>query len=186
MSMPKRLLTRLRSYARDEGGSATVEAAIAFPILMWLFVVTFALFDLYQFKSAREKATYTLADMISRETIPIDQTYLDNALALFNDMTGGSNQLRVSVVYYSADYDRYWKKWSKTVGTGDMASYKDKDLGTKHDWFPVMVDAEQLVVVESKASYDSPFNVGFTPKTVETYAFTRPRFAPQVCFDTCY
>ena len=72
------------------------------PFLFGLLVLSYEFFNMFCYKSVREKATYTVADMLSRETNVVDATYIDNTKLLFDTMTGygSDNQIRTSVVRY--------------------------------------------------------------------------------------
>ena len=45
---------------------------------------------------------------------------------------------------------------------------------------PKMADGETLILVETKSVYNPPLNVGLGDLDIETFIFTRPRFAPQL------
>ncbi|MCZ7676076.1 MAG: hypothetical protein M5U35_09670 [Roseovarius sp.] len=99
------LKLHLQEFRDDERGSFIVEAVIALPILFWGLAATFEFFEVHRFKSVREKATYTIADMLSREQDVVTEVYMDNAKALLDVIASddGVNQLRVSVVRFLAN-----------------------------------------------------------------------------------
>src|SRR6056297_172505 len=96
------LKKRLSQFRDDTRGTVTVEAVIIVPILFWAVSATWEFFELYRFKSVREKASYVVVDMISREQNGVDTAYLDNTLKLYDEVVrqSGNNQLRVSSILF--------------------------------------------------------------------------------------
>jgi len=182
------LKLRLRDFRDDERGSFMVESVIALPLLFWTVAATFEFFEVHRYKSVREKATYTIADMISREQDAVSDTYMDNAKTLFDLIVNdnGTNQLRVSIIRYDADDDQYEVFWSSVRGTGPMAALEDADVANDHDRLPIMADGEDVILVETVSNYDSLFSLVLpNPFNIDTRVFTSIRFAPQICFDAC-
>lgn len=181
----KQLLT---SFRDDERGSFMVESVIAFPLLFWTICATYEFFEVHRYKSVREKATYTVADLLSREQLTVNDTYIDNVKILFDEISNdaGNNQIRVTVVRYDGDDDTYDVEWSEVRGTGRMTVLTDADTATQHARFPVLSNGEEVIVVESVSEYDSLFGLVFSEKiNIDTRVFTSIRFAPQLCFETC-
>lgn len=178
----KYLLQRFRDETR---GSFTVESVIALPLLFWTIAATFEFFEVHRYKSVREKATYTIADMISREQAVIDDTYIDNTKVLFDSIVTdtGTNQLRVSIIRYDANDDVYKVFWSEVRGQGPMFALEDADIAQSQDQFPTMEDGEDVIVVESVSNYDSLFDLVLKDTIrIETRVFTSIRFASQIHF----
>lgn len=176
----------LKSFREDERGSFTVESVIAFPILFWTVCATYEFFEVHRYKSARIKATYTVADVLSREQSVVNDTYIDNAKVLFDEISNdtGLNQLRISVIRYDADDDEYDVAWSELRGEGRMRVLRSRDTRDQHDRFPVMNDGDEVVVVESVSQYDSLFGLVFGDKIdIDTRVFTSLRFAPKLDFE---
>ena len=78
MLMPtaKLLRARLATFAQDARGSLSVEAALILPLLCWFYVASFVWFDAFRTQNANLKASYTLADMLSRANIEHDRRNL--------------------------------------------------------------------------------------------------------------
>lgn len=184
--MFKRLLpllprARLRAFARDTRGYVTVEAMIVLPALLWLFGVGWVYFDVFRQQSVNQKANYTIGDMLSRQTDPVDDSYIDSAfnlLKLLNKAAEPDSSMRVSVVQYRADGDSWRVQWSEArgggsaLGTADLTGYAER--------LPVVSDAAQLILVETWDAYVPVFQVGLGDFTIKTYSFTAPRYAPQL------
>ncbi|WP_135506213.1 TadE/TadG family type IV pilus assembly protein [Roseovarius aestuariivivens] len=180
----------LRNFFEETRGSLMVEAVITIPLLFWMIAATFEFFEVHRYKSVREKATFTLADMISRETSPggITSVYIDNAKVLFDEITNdsGVNQIRVSVISYDADSNEYGIAWSQVRGSGSLAPLTDGEVRSAHASLPVVSDGEEIILIESISNYDPLFNVGINDVTMQTRVFSAIRFAPQICYEgTC-
>ncbi len=183
--MKQSFLHRLaRRFRGEQDGSVMVETVICLPLLIWGVVASYEFFEVHRYKSAREKATYTVADMLSRESSSVNDVYVDNAMTLFDTISNdaGVNQLRVSVVMYDQDADEYSIWWSETRGDGGMLELQDADVKTAHAVLPILNDGEQLILVESESDYRPTFNVGLGSKVeVATRIFTKIRFQSQLC-----
>ncbi|WP_428511954.1 TadE/TadG family type IV pilus assembly protein [Roseovarius sp.] len=182
-----RLRVSLRSFLEDTRGLVTVETVLSMPLLFWAMTATFDFFEIHRYKSVREKGTFTIADMISRETRAggLTSIYLDNAKILFDEITNddGVNQIRVSIVSFDADDDEYRIVWSQVRGTGPMAKLTTAQVKDSHDSLPDVSDGEEIILVESTSSYQPLFNVGLNDVTIGTRVFSAIRFAPQICYE---
>jgi len=180
-----RILRRpLARFARRETASLTVEVMIMFPVLLWAFAGTFVFFDMFRENSVSEKAAYTVGDMLSRETDAITPTYMDNTLTLFSTLSGIPAEnigLRVSVIRWDGDDEVYDLRWSQARGG---ATELDADeVETWEDVLPIMVDDEQIILVETFSRYTPFLDVGLGTMTLDTFVYTRPRFAPQLVWE---
>ena len=176
----------LRCFRKDERGSVMVETVIVLPILIVCLVATYEFFEVHRFKSVRQKATYTIADLLSRETADVTSSYVDNTLVLFNEISNddGVNQIRISVVKYDEDSDTYSISWSEVRGDGTLAALQSSDVENAHSMLPLMDDGQELILVESESDYRPTFRVGLgTSVPIETRTFTSLRFAPQLCWE---
>ena len=176
----------IRRFCGERDGSVMVETVICLPLLVLGLVATWEFYEVHRYKSAREKATYTIADMISREVPGITDTYIDNAMKLFDGITNddGVNQIRVSVVRYDLAQDEYYIRWSETRGTGSYSDLVDADVESAHATLPLLGDGEDLILVESESDYKPTFKVGLgNGVTIQTRIFTKPRFNGQVCYE---
>lgn len=186
MQQPKRSLrTFLRGlvygFSREERGSIAVEAVLILPMMFWTYLVLFSSFHAYRTYSTNQKASYTIGDMISRETNPIDVTYLTGTQQLLSYLTNanlGDVSVRVTSVQYDLATNSYERIWSQAKGFMPPASTTEVSLWA--DNLPVMPDNEVIIVVETAFKYEPPFKVGFAEREVTNFVFTRPRYAPQV------
>ncbi|MBM1688771.1 TadE/TadG family type IV pilus assembly protein [Sulfitobacter geojensis] len=180
-----RIKTRLRDFGRNDDGTIAVEATIILPMMFWTFLSVFSIFHAFRTYSINHKAAFSIGDSISRETAPLDQAYIDGSLQLFEYLSNSQNlsSLRVTSLYYDAENDRFYRDWSKTSGgrpelsNGDVADWTSR--------LPVMPDNERVMLVETWSTYEPPFRTGLEEREIKNFVFTRPRFAPRVCWQQC-
>lgn len=185
------IISRLKKAAsifrREEDGSVAIETVIMVPILFWTFLSSVGIFHAYRQHSISQKAGYTIGDMISRETNPIDQEYLTGARKLFQFLTLtelNDTTIRVSSIKYDATQDKYLKEWSKVSGPGKSEMTASQAEGL-HGRLPIMKDDEFMMVVATWIDYDPVFDIGLNSHDVVNFIFTRPRYAPRVCWNQC-
>lgn len=176
----------IRRFCGERDGSVMVETVICLPLLVWALVATWEFFEVHRYRSAREKATYTIADMLSRETTNVNDVYIDNAMRLFDAISNddGVNQIRVSVLRFDSSQNEYEVRWSEVRGSGGYVPLVDSDVRTAHAELPMMNGGEELILVESESDYTPTFTVGLGSMVpIETRIFTKIRFLSQLCHD---
>jgi len=174
-----------RNFRISEHGGLTVEAVLIIPIVVWALTATFVFWDAFKTINISQKATYTIADTLSRETSAIDTDYMTASHELYDYLMGGAgnNALRVSVIGMSQDPITFQKsmtlEWSQ--GVGGVSGYTD--LSVLKDRVPDMAPGDQLIVVESEQEWAPAFAVGLASYRFREVAISRPRFAPQLVWD---
>jgi uncharacterized membrane protein YgcG len=180
LSSKRRLFRRWRS---DQRGYVTIEALIAFPFVFILFAAAWVFFDAFRQQSINQKANYTIGDMISRETMAIDDTYINSVQRMFYILTRtwGTNdsQIRISMVHYDADDDEYTIEWSESRGT--QAALTTSTLQANYlTRLPVVAHNDRLILVETWDKLSPVFGIGLDKMDITTYSFTRPRYTPDI------
>ncbi|APX23523.1 hypothetical protein GCM10011326_36900 [Salipiger profundus] len=189
---PARLKSRLRRFAQETEGYVTLEVAIMIPALFVLFAAAWVYFDVIRQQAINQKANYAIGDMISRETDPVNSTYMDNAYRLLGLLTRNvvtpdpatglhSSDLRVSVAEYNANNQTYKLIWS--AARGDYPELTNGDMDDYLSRLPVLMNKAQLVIVETWEDYHPIFRVGLDAFEIRTYSFTHPRYASQVLWE---
>lgn len=187
MRLPLALRGFLTRFARDDRGSIAVEAVVILPMMFWTFLALYGTFHSYRTYAVNQKAAYTIADMISRETNPLDGTYLDGTRSLLRYLTASQNAdvtVRVTVVRYNLAANKYERVWSEARGT-EVAAASAAEVEGWDNRLPTMPDNEIVIVVETYYDYDPPFDTGLARHDVYNYVYTRPRYSPQVCWQQC-
>jgi len=205
----KTLLRPFARFVKDDRASVTMEAVMVLPLLLWGYFGMFILYDGYRALSSNIRASYTISDMLSRETNPIDQAYL-NGLNDIQDVLTQSNYrtvLRVTVARYTdtdgdgeVDPGEHTLEWSNSTTGKDPITAANFQTAII-DYLPAMQDTGVLVVVETWMAYVPFMNITleqlytpgpasdrvvFGPFYFEGLVTTRPRFANQLCWEACY
>lgn len=177
------IASRLKSFAADTRGSVSVEFVLMMPILFWAYMATYVYFDGFRQSAVNNKAAYTISDLISRETGILTEDYVDSMYSLMQLMIRSESDLdmRISVIRWSEDDNRYYVKWSTNRGYG--VNYTDATISTIEHKLPVMPDNDIVILVETINTFVPPFNIGMDDKPLANFVFTRPRFADQVRFE---
>ncbi|WP_299368318.1 TadE/TadG family type IV pilus assembly protein [uncultured Tateyamaria sp.] len=174
----------LRRFRDDEKGMIAVETVIIIPVLFWAYLSMFAIFDAYRQHSLNQKAAYTLGDIISRETTPLDSAYLNGTREMLAYLTANRKwdvAIRVTSVRYDANNDIYKRDWSRRKGW--QPALTNTAVKALKDNLPVLPHNERVMVVETFVKYDPPFNTGLQSREIHNFVFTRPRYAPRVLWD---
>ncbi len=123
--------------------------------------------------------------MLSRETLPITPSYMTNARNIYKDLSGlspGETALRVTLLRWDGPNNRFKVDWSQR--RGDIPRLRNRDVRDYDDLLPPLISNERIILVETASDYDPAFSVGLSPRVIETFVFTRPRFAPQLVWDS--
>ena len=179
------LKTALRRFRQSEMGSFTVEAVVIFPLLVWSYTAMFVFWDAFKTQNINLKATYTIADMISREQRTIDQNYLDGARTIYAFLSSGNenHRLRVSVVRNRVDEfgnEFLSLEWSQVSGEG-VTGYTD--ISQVESIIPMLAVNDSIIVVTTFTDWRPLFNAGLSPMMLTETSVTAPRFMPQILWD---
>jgi hypothetical protein len=181
----------LGNFAKDTSGSLSIEAAMMAPLLCFAMFSTYTYFDIYRYDATLAKASYTAGDLISRETDPIDQDYLDGLYSVFEYIANPPNETWMRVTSVVCDLDDsvsppvcdYVLQWSHVVGEIDPLDATT--LEEIKDKIPNMFDQDTIIMLETNMDYSTPFNVGIAAFDYRNVVATRPRFTTPVCWETC-
>ena len=193
------LRTRLADFVEDARGSLSVEAVLVLPLLCWFYVGSFVWFDAYRTQNTNLKASYTLADMLSRQTDAITDGYLNGLNTVYGHLaqTGNPTSLRVTVIKcvdscvppegaseadvagtlaareLRVDWSFATDGYSK-LNSGNLPAYNNR--------IPFMPESDTVILLETFMEFTPIFDAGLSSGTLENYIVTRPRFAPQLLY----
>jgi hypothetical protein len=176
-------MTRLKRFLSKEHGVLSTEAALVFPLLLWAYLGLFVFFEAFRTQNINVRAAYTISDMLSRETDPVNPSYIEGLNNIFALLTHSQypTVLRVSGVRYDSINDSNILVWSYVDGgTGVKQPITQGSLSSIEPQIPVMGDGDFSIVVETWAGFVPMLNVGIDAQYFENFVVTRPRFAPQV------
>jgi len=173
----------LHDFAADESGTVLPEAVIVLPSMFWAYLATFVWFDAFRSETEYMKAAYAMADAVSREVSPITDNYMDSMSKMLDFMTSSPRdvQLRVSIICWSENQQKYSVAWSQTRGG---ASKQDNNTINNYEaHLPNFKQGDQVILLETFTRWEPAFNMGLKPREIYNAIVTRPRFAPQVKWD---
>ncbi|MEM9579997.1 MAG: pilus assembly protein [Pseudomonadota bacterium] len=179
-----KMKSRLSLFSRNSEGSASLEGIIIAPVVLWAIAAGFTYFEAFRAQSVAEKAAYTVSDMISRETLPITPAYVTNMRKIYRDLSGLNNAetaLRITVMRWDETDGRFYIDWAKR--RGDIPKLRNRDIGDYDDLLPQLVDNERIILVETSSDYAPAISGVIPSRTIETFVYTRPRYAPQLVWD---
>jgi hypothetical protein len=184
MSLYQSLKLKGRLFGRDTGGSIPTEGVMAFCFLIWWYIESFQFFDAFRQKNVNLKAAYTIADMISRQTVTIGPTYIEGLGVVFDYLTSSNKptSIRVTSVYWDGTDNTYKQVWSYATTAG-IPPHTDASINAKAAQIPAMPVGDTVVLVETFMAYEPIFSIGLNAMIYDTFITTRPRFASQVVYD---
>ncbi|WP_370231264.1 TadE/TadG family type IV pilus assembly protein [Cognatishimia sp.] len=182
--LKRKFLSALRNFRDDTRGVISIEMVVILPLLLWSFAAVATFFDAYRARSLAEKAAFTISDMLSRETNAVNAQYITNTRTLFDELASSQtdSSLRVSVISWNSALNAYEIDWSEARGTR-LIALENSDMDELEPSLPVMSDSDVLILVETLGSYTPMLNVGIGSASIDTFVFTRPRYAPQLVFE---
>lgn len=189
------LLAPLRHFRRSERGSMSVETVMIVPILLFAYAGLFTFFDAFRTVNLNTRGSYTIADMLSRESNTIDDDYIAGLNTVLSILTQSDYDtiLRVTLVHRVAE-DDLRVAWSAVDGgTGNyIKPITDATYTEIEDHVPIMADGDVNIIVQTWSGFVPMMRwVGVEPQYFEHTVATRPRFDPSLCYeqggeDVCY
>ncbi|MEZ5912449.1 MAG: pilus assembly protein [Paracoccaceae bacterium] len=179
------MLTRsLLRFARDNRGVIGAETVIVLSLMIWVYIATIVYFSAFRMQNTNLKAAYTVADMLSRQTIELDADYLDGMKKVFDYLNHGNEQswIRVTSFQLNIDGDAHEVLWS--YATGSHALQTNSSIASDFDRIPVMAQGDTAILVETFVDYVPLVEVaGVGSMQFQNFIVTRARFAPRIDFD---
>lgn len=174
----------IQRYLKDDSGSISVESVLIFPLLIWAYMAFFVYFDAYRSQSMAMKASYAIADVFSRRTDYVTDSYMSGIDGLHELMTRSPEPTRmlVTVFTFNADENQYNVVWSE--GGGGVEPLTTEVLNTLSTQLPTIPAGERMILLQTWAEYEPIFDVGLSDTTLNSFVVIRPRYAPQLCWNT--
>jgi Flp pilus assembly protein TadG len=178
------LSAALRRFQRREDGYLVVEAALVLPFLLWALVALYSYWDGFRAVTQVQKATFVVADLISREQLPVNAAYINGMRLTMDIMLPGDmdSEIRVTSIQWVQANNRFEVQWSAISGT--LAPLlTTATLAPLVAKIPQMSNGDTAVIVESWVDYEATFVMGGVQDTrMSQFVVTRPRFAPRIDF----
>ena len=188
----KSLFSRFR---KDEHGTITMEFAIVAPLLIATIFIGFELFDAFKSNSRAAKATYTIADILSRQ-VEIDDTYASELHLVLDALLPWLNEgktLRItSIVFEENDPnddqdDEYVVSWSKHSDENNAMNINFELTGSMLtqqeyvDILPTIADGDSIILVETTVPHRSLVSLlGLGDLVWRNQVVIRPRFVGEL------
>ena len=174
----------LRRFRQREDGYLVVESALILPFLLWAFVALYSYWDSYRAVTQVQKATFAVADLISREQRPVNNAYINGMRMTMDTILPGDmdSELRVTSIKWVLANNRFEVEWSAKSG-GLAPLLTTGTLGPLVAKIPAMSDGDTAVIVESWVDYNATFVLGgVQDMRMSQFVVTRPRFAPRIVY----
>lgn len=169
-----RLATRVW---HDRRAVAGIEFAIIGPVVVALLLGCVTLFALFRGSQDAEKATFTVADIVSRQT-SVSTAFLDTQHALFQRMlSDGSTDKGFRISSIRRVGTGFTVAWSYAVAPLNPLQAADIPLAQ----LPLVADGDSLVLVETRVPFAPIFAVaGMSGGEHRNLAANRPRFTASI------
>lgn len=169
-------------FRRNEEGTITIEFVIVAPIFIVVIAMGFEFFDAFKSYNRAHKASYAVADLISRDTLVEDtdiqtmHAFLDGLLPWMN----GDKTLRVSSIMYKSGK---WKvMWSKVNQRGKVKRLIDSDIkGELLAKMPSIAEGDTIILTETAVPHRPLIDMFEMSDIVwENTIIIRPRFLTSI------
>lgn len=175
-----RLHEVLRRFIREDRASLSIEAAIMLPILVAFYVAGYQYFDQYRREAHMTKASYAVADMLSRRLGIVTPNDLNGLEGVYETLTYSvdSSYMRFTEVRRSGE--ELEVIWSYATD-GQPAMTQDRLQGYLNQ-IPRLDPNERVTLVEAY-TYDDPyFNVGLEDRIIPSFVPISQRYAARLAF----
>lgn len=173
-----RLFAMLRQFLRDTRGSISMETVIVMPVLCWTLMASFVYWDTFRSQNAHLKASYAVADMLTREMTAINNAYITGMHNVYRYMmqTSEPTWMRVTSVQFRASDNSYRVLWSRTTNATRAPQMTNTMLSNMRARMPLMANDDTVIVVETWREYQPVFDIGLGRRIFEEFIVTRPRW----------
>lgn len=186
----KYLSGSVRNFTRREDGVMALEVILTIPVFIFCTMGVYTYWDAFRSLNTSQKATYTISDMISRETRPVSMTYLTGLHDLLQYMVGNELpvQMRVTSITYSGVREQFEVVWSRSPNN-ELPQLTTESLQGLAQHIPMLADGDSVTLVETNMQFtpafeESPaFFMYLGEEVFQQFIITRPRFVPRICLE---
>ena len=165
-------------FGRDERGASAIEFALLAPVLLMVLVGTVTMFDLFRTAQSVEKATFTIGDILSRQTA-LSDAELSERMSMLRHTVASADDGGLRVSSFTRKGGKLEQDWSEVVG--NAASVGSAPI--PEDILPQIANGDSVILTESfvpHAAMVAAFGldvVVFTGRAVH-----RPRFVGTIAY----
>jgi Flp pilus assembly protein TadG len=162
--MMQKLKQHFQGFARDERGSILLETVIMLPLLLWALLAMVVYWDAYRSINRLDKATYALADTLSRQQAAVPVATVDRWDDFINFMLDDNHvaQVRVTSYRWVQANNRFEVLWSRSPGSArpQLTTASLVTTGVVNQ-LPMMGSSEYGVLTETWVNYQPPLSAPF-------------------------
>ena len=150
-----RFTARIRAFRDETGGTLAIETVLVFPLLFWSFMAMATFFEAFRTNAQTTKASYVVADVISRELGTITPTFMTSMKQTAQYMTPAAQGTSISItmVVPTGKTDKPYKTaWSQARGP-DLSSYSHDSINVLKEDMPPIAAGDQIVMVETVSRF---------------------------------
>ena len=179
------LRTLLNRFARDDGGSMMAEFVLVLPLFLWAYMGLYVYWDGFRALNLAQKASYSIADYITRERDTFKDTEIAGMQTTFKFLMDSdqSVKMRFTSVIWNPLTKRFEVRWSRSPGN-TMPELTNTTIQNYALRIPALADGVSAMVVETKTSYSPAFDVGMGQESLENFIVTQPRFLTRICLES--
>lgn len=180
------LMRAFRRFRRDRSGSLVVESLFIIPVMALGMTGFFTFWDVFRTQNQVQKATYSVADMLSREMVPATPAFLDGLEDILEYLVREDARLRFTSIRRTSDGPTGATGldvlWSYSPSNG-MPVLTDTTVGTVEPALPMMAIGSNIVLLEVEVPFAPMTDILSVSLLTERVAM-RPRFLPTLCLTT--
>jgi Flp pilus assembly protein TadG len=159
-----------RAFHRDERGATLIEFALFTPVLLFVLLGSMTAFDLFRNSQNVEKATFTIGDMLSRQTVVTAST-LTGMLDLMRHTVGTASDGGLRVSSIGRQNGAFVVRWSRTAGSNVPTTPIPSSI------LPEIANGDTVLLTESFVPHEAVFaGFGIENLVFSSAAAHRPRF----------
>ncbi|WEK03238.1 MAG: pilus assembly protein [Candidatus Devosia phytovorans] len=171
------MLCSLKSFLADRRGVSAVEFALLAPVMLVLLISSVTVFDLFRTAQSAEKGTFTVGDMLSRQT-SISETQLKNMVTFIGHTVDFEGEARIRVSSISNIKGKLTSDWTKSVGNSAI-----EVPALSMEGIPDIAVGDSVLVTEVYVPHSSFLPIaGLDQMIYSNRAVHRPRFVGRVAF----
>ena len=190
---------RFKHFLHDESGVIVVEGLFILPLIIWALVAMFIYWDVFRTINVTQKATYSIADLLSRQRDTIPLSFANGLQNIANFLTPGGHDVSLRITSFECvspasptqpgvsqpcDDTRgtYRLLFSYSPGNKALPLIEANIQGWKMTRGPILNNGDAVFVVESSVEFTTQmksvlagFRVGVDDGTYGNFVVTRPR-----------
>ncbi|MGL5008759.1 MAG: hypothetical protein ACRC6I_02665 [Paracoccaceae bacterium] len=176
--MMRNLLNNIRYFGRDERGSIVLETVVMLPLLLWGLLAMVVYWDAFRAINRLDKATYSLADTLSRQQAAVPVATVDRWDDFVRYMMNNQHTVEVRVTSYRwvQANNRFEVLWSRSPGNA-RAQLTTASIQALSNRLPMMASEEYGVLTETWVQYTPPLSVPFMT-AVQVESMVLQKFTP--------